>query len=184
MKRIMVIGISAGVGKSTFARKLGELLDIEVTHLDALFWKPGWVEATLEEFSEPQRKIVKKQQHWIIEGNYSSTFDIRMENADTIIYLELPLYVCLYRVLKRWITNLGNNRPDMGEGCPEKMEWSFLKFIITTYHSRKRKMDERIKRFQAKGHEKKVFKLKNKKEIAGFLESLEIERGKVDGHIS
>jgi adenylate kinase family enzyme len=183
MRRIMVIGISAGVGKSTFARKLGDLLDIEVTHLDALFWKPGWVEATLEEFSKPQREIVKKQ-HWIIEGNYSSTFDIRMENADTLIYLELPLYVCLYRVLKRWLTNLGKNRPDMGQGCPERMEWSFLKFILTTYNPRKRKMDERMERFQAKGAGKEVFKLKNKKEIDSFLESLRIERGKVDGHIS
>jgi adenylate kinase family enzyme len=50
MKRIMIIGISPGVGKSTFARRLGELLQVEVYHLDAYFWKPNWVEASLEEF--------------------------------------------------------------------------------------------------------------------------------------
>ncbi|RIW30929.1 topology modulation protein [Bacillus salacetis] len=183
MKRIMVVGISAGVGKSTFARKLGEILGIEVTHLDSLFWKPGWVEASLEEFSAPQKEIVKKPD-WIIEGNYSSTFELRFVHADTIVYLELPLYVCLYRVLKRWLTNLGKNRPDMGDGCTEKMEWAFLKFIITTYHSRKSKMEDRMERFQSLGPEKKVFKLKSKSEIADFLDELERKESKVNGTVS
>ncbi len=56
MKRIMVIGISAGVGKSTFARSLGEALNIEVYHLDALYWRSGWVEAPEEEFRSDQQK--------------------------------------------------------------------------------------------------------------------------------
>ena len=46
----MVIGVSSGVGKSTFARKLGEALKINVYHLDTLYWKRNWVEATLEDF--------------------------------------------------------------------------------------------------------------------------------------
>jgi adenylate kinase family enzyme len=183
MERIMVVGISAGVGKSTFARRLGGILGIEVTHLDSLFWKPGWVEATHEEFSAPQKEIVQKPQ-WIIEGNYSSTFELRFQYADTIIYLELPLYVCLYRVLKRWLTNLGNTRPDMGEGCEEKMDWAFLKFIVTTYGSRKGKMKERMESFQSLGPEKKVFKLKSKKDITAFLESLEREGAKANGVVS
>ncbi|WP_421384062.1 topology modulation protein [Bacillus salacetis] len=183
MERIMVVGISAGVGKSTFARRLGEILGIEVTHLDSLYWKPGWVEATFEEFSAPQKEIVQKPQ-WIMEGNYSSTFDLRFEFADTIIYLELPLYVCLYRVLKRWLTNLGKTRPDMGEGCEEKMDWAFLKFIVTTYRSRKGKMEERMARFQSLGAEKRVFKLKNRQEIAVFLERLEREGVNVNGVVS
>ncbi|WP_409253330.1 topology modulation protein [Bacillus sp. SCS-153A] len=182
MERIMVVGISAGVGKSTFARRLGNILDIEVTHLDSLFWKPGWVEANLEEFSALQREIVKKPQ-WIMEGNYSQTFELRLQHADTIIYLELPLYVCLYRVLKRWLTNLGKTRPDMGKGCKEQMEWGFLKFIITTYHARRSKMEERMDRFQELGSEKKVFKLRSKREIASFLERMR-EEGRVNGVVS
>ena len=43
LKRIAIIG-SPGVGKSTFARQLGDITGIEVFHLDRLFWKPGWVE--------------------------------------------------------------------------------------------------------------------------------------------
>lgn len=171
MNRIMVVGISAGVGKSTFAKKLGEVLNIKVYHLDALFWKPGWVEASLEEFAAPQRKIVKQDQ-WIIEGNYSSTYEIRAAHADTIIYLELPLRVCLYRVIKRWLTNIGRTRPDLGEGCKEKMEWKFIKFIYTTYHPRKKKMAERFRAFQAVGPEMKVITLKSKQEIHSYIENI------------
>ncbi|WNS75985.1 topology modulation protein [Bacillus sp. DTU_2020_1000418_1_SI_GHA_SEK_038] len=167
MKRIMVVGISSGVGKSTFARKLGEVLDIHVYHLDALFWKPNWVEAPIDEFSEAQRQIVNQDQ-WIIEGNYTPTFSIRTERADTIIYLELPIYICLYRVLKRWVMNIGKTRPDMGKDCKEKIDWAFIKFILTTYYPRKKKMAERFQAFQATDS-KKVILLINKQEIEAFL---------------
>lgn len=87
MKRIMIVGVSPGVGKSTFARKLGKLLQKPVYHLDALFWKPNWIQASLEEFTEAQQRIVTEEE-WIIEGNYNNTFDIRTAYADTIIYLQ------------------------------------------------------------------------------------------------
>ncbi|MGV3463715.1 MAG: topology modulation protein [Heyndrickxia sp.] len=168
MERIMVIGVSAGVGKSTFARKLGEMLNKKVYHLDSYYWKPGWVECPLEEFRNAQKEIVQHTE-WIIEGNYSNSFDIRTEVCDTIIYLELPLVVCLYRVIKRWLTNIGRTRPDLGEGCPEKMEWKFLKFIYTTYYPRKKKMADR---FQNLSSEKTIIVLKNKKEIREYLENI------------
>ncbi|MGG2094625.1 topology modulation protein [Bacillus sp. S13(2024)] len=171
MNRIMVIGISAGVGKSTFARNLAEILYIPVYHLDAFYWKPGWVEASIEEFSTAQQDIVNQHQ-WIIEGNYSNTFEIRAEHADTIIYLELPLYICLYRVIKRWLTNIGKTRPDMGAGCKEKIDWDFIKFIYTTYYPRKRKMAERLQFFQSLGSKKVIITLKSKQEINSYLENI------------
>ncbi|MFG6115422.1 topology modulation protein [Halobacillus sp. MO56] len=174
MKRIMVLGVSAGVGKSTFARKMGEALQINVYHLDALYWKPGWVEASLEEFKEAQRDILKEKT-WIIEGNYSKTFDIRTECADTIIYLELPRNVCLYRAVKRWLMNIGKTRPDMGEGCKEKLDWEFLKYIYTTYKPRKRIMKERMYALQSQEHIKDIITLKSKHEIESYLESLQRE---------
>lgn len=167
----MVIGVSAGVGKSTFARRLGEALHIDVHHLDTYYWKPNWVEASLEEFSNAQHEVVNQDQ-WIIEGNYSNTFEIRAEHADTIVYLELPLHVCLYRVIKRRVMNIGKTRPDMGEGCKEKIDWKFIKFIITTYYPRKRKMGERFNSFQSFGQPKDIITLKSKQEIHSFLENI------------
>lgn len=168
MQRIMVIGVSSGVGKSTFARNLGDILSIPVHHLDAHFWKPGWIQAPLEEFQNAQKKIVEEDR-WIIEGNYSSTYDIRAEKADTIIYLELPLYVCLYRVVTRWLKNIGRTRPDMGEGCKEKIDWAFIKFILTTYYPRKKNRNERLNAFQLIGERKTIIQLKNKREINDLL---------------
>lgn len=173
MKRIMVIGISAGVGKSTFARKLGESLQIEVYHLDAYYWKPGWVEASDEDFKNSQKEMVKQEQ-WIIDGNYGSSFDVRVEQADTLIYLQLSLFTCLYRVVKRWIMNYGRTRSDLGEECPEKLDWKFIKFIITTYNSRKMVMHKRFDTLQASN--KNIIILKSKREIHSFIENLNIKK--------
>ncbi|WP_433750169.1 topology modulation protein [Falsibacillus pallidus] len=172
MKKIMVVGVSAGVGKSTFAKRLGERLDIPVHHLDRHFWKPGWVQAAPEEFRGAQEEIVKHNQ-WIIEGNYTATYDMRAEQADTIIYLELPRYVCLYRVFKRFLKNIGRTRPDLGTDCKEKLDWAFLKFIWTTYHPRKVNMKKRFAAFQSHGDEKTIIELKNKKEIEAYFQSID-----------
>ncbi|RDI45435.1 topology modulation protein [Falsibacillus pallidus] len=172
MKKIMVVGISAGVGKSTFAKKIGDLLDIPVHHLDRHFWKPGWAQATFEEFRGAQEEILEHDR-WIIEGNYTATYDMRAEQADTIIYLELPRYVCIYRVFKRFFKNIGRTRPDLGPDCKEKIDWPFLKFIWTTYYPRKAQMQKRFTAFQSLGKDKTIVELKNKKEIADYLQSLE-----------
>jgi len=166
MNKIMVIGVSAGAGKSTFARRLGELTGIEVTHLDRLYWKPNWVEAPSEEFSAAQQQVVQNEQ-WIIEGNYTGTFTIREPHADAVIYLELPLRVCLYRVLKRRVQFHGKTRDDVGEGCKEKMDKAFLKFIVSTYGARKKKMIERMQRYADEG--KTVHYLKTPTQIEEFL---------------
>lgn len=170
MNRVIVIGVSSGVGKSTFARALGKLAGIDVTHLDRLYWKPGWVEAPAEEFSAAQRTIVEQDQ-WIIEGNYTSTIEIREPLADTVIYLELPLHVCLYRVVKRRIQYHGKTREDLTEGCPEKIDWAFIKFIVTTYGRRKKKMLERLQHYANEG--KTVHHLRSIAQIEGFLSTFQ-----------
>ncbi|MDR4889736.1 topology modulation protein [Fredinandcohnia sp. QZ13] len=163
MKKIMVIGVSAGVGKSTFAQKLGEKTGIDVYHLDSFYWKPGWVEASHEEFKTAQEEILTKDS-WIIDGNYSKTFELRANQADTIIYLELPRYQCLYRVFKRYFKYIGKKRPDLG--CTEKIDREFIKFIWTTYKPRIHKMQERLNRLS---QDKTVIILRGKKEINDFV---------------
>ena len=95
--------------------------------------------------------------------------EIRLAEADTFIYLELPLRVCIYRVLKRWIQNYGKTRPDMAAGCPEKMDKQFLKFIVTTYAARKQAMRQRARDFQASGPGRQSIVLQTQKQIDGFL---------------
>lgn len=161
-------GVSAGAGKSTFARKLGEQLDLEVHHLDAYFWEPGWKERDKQDFERIQLELVAGER-WIIEGNYASTMGIRLAQADTFIYIELPLAVCVYRVLKRWIKGRGKTRPDMAEGCPEKMDKEFLKFIITTYTARKGAMRTRAAEFEASAPNRKSIILQSQKQIDHYF---------------
>ncbi|OED31446.1 topology modulation protein [Planococcus maritimus] len=168
MQRIMVIGVSAGVGKSRFARRLGEAADLPVHHLDAYFWKPGWIEAEEKEFQRKQQELTDGSQ-WIIEGNYNSTAHIRLTSCDTLIQLQLPLWHCLWRVLKRRIQYRKQVRPDMAPGCPEKIDREFLKFIVTTYHSRQKSQRHLIEEFSTAFPEKQVYVLRGQKEVDSFI---------------
>jgi adenylate kinase family enzyme len=127
MKRILVMG-PPGSGKSTLAQRLGTQLNLPVFHLDQLFWRPGWVESSRDEFQAGIEKIVARPT-WIIEGNYSATIGSRLVAADTLIYLDSPTWKCLYRVIKRIASSYGKVRPDMAEGCPEQFHFGFLGFV-------------------------------------------------------
>ena len=102
MRRILLIG-SPGSGKSTLARALGARFHLPVTHLDRLWWRPGWVELGAEKFRPLVAEIVARDK-WVIDGNYSNTWDLRMPRADTIVWMDLPRRVCLWRVFRRAVT--------------------------------------------------------------------------------
>src|SRR5947209_9630130 len=127
MRRVLVIG-SGGAGKSTFARRLGKLLDLQVIHLDVNYWKPGWVETPKDEWRRKVEELAKGDA-WIIDGNYSGTLDMRLAACDTVVFLDLPRTVCIRRVLKRVLTYRDGTRPDMAEGCTEKFDFEFLRWI-------------------------------------------------------
>lgn len=127
MKRVLVIGMSGG-GKSTLAVKLGTLLDLPVYHLDSFFWKPGWKMTDDTEWLTIVRRLIAGDR-WIIDGNYDGTLQVRLPRADTVIHLDFPRYVCLWRVAKRVILGWGETRADMAPGCPERWDWSFLRWV-------------------------------------------------------
>ena len=114
MKKVLVIG-SGGAGKSTFATRLGELLGIEVIHLDQFYWRPGWVETPKSEWLETVERLVRKDS-WIIDGNYSGSLEIRLAACDTVIFLDIARSVCVWRLLKRVVRYRKKNRQDMAEG--------------------------------------------------------------------
>ncbi len=126
-KRIMIIG-SPGSGKSTFAGKLSQITQLPLIHLDKEFWKDGWIETPRQEWIEKQKQLILGDE-WIIDGNYGGTMDLRLEKADTIICFKLSRTVCLLSYYKRVITNIGKVRVDMPEGCPEKFDFEFMKYI-------------------------------------------------------
>lgn len=136
MRRVMIIG-GAGSGKSTMARKLGAKTGLPVFHMDHIHWKPGWVERPIEEKNELAHEVHQRER-WIFEGNHSRTFTERVERADTLIWLDVPVWLRLWRINKRALLNLGKTRPDMQENCPELMRNlpEFNAFIWRTRRSK------------------------------------------------
>lgn len=126
-KRIMVVG-SGGAGKTTLAVNLGELTGLPVIHLDRHNWKPGWVSTPDDEWTEIVRGLVAADA-WIIDGNYGSTLDMRARRCDTIIFFDFNRVVALWGAVKRAVLQRGRSRPDMAEGCPERLDLAFLKWI-------------------------------------------------------
>jgi adenylate kinase family enzyme len=167
MQRILIIGCSGG-GKSTLSRALHEKLKLPVTHLDVLWWKPGWVESTYDEF-RPKVTAACAQDRWIIDGNFSRTFDIRMPRADTIIWLDQPRLLCLWRAFWRTTSQFGRNRADLAPGCPEKYDWEFYKFIWNYRRNNIPKIEQGITQY---GSHAKFHHLRSDKEIAEFVAGL------------
>ncbi len=132
--RIVVIG-SSGAGKSTFARRLGAVTGIPVTHIDQLFWERGWVPAPKAVYLARLAAVVA-QDRWIIEGVSPSTLDLRFPRTDQVVWLERGRLACLWRVARRVASTYGQVRPDMAPGCPEGLpDVAFLAYICT-YPSR------------------------------------------------
>ena len=164
MKKIVLIG-SGGSGKSTLARQLGEILKINVYHLDALFWKPNWVGVAKDEQRKVQNDLVNKEE-WIIDGNYGGKMDIRLNAADTIIFLDIHRIICVYRALKRMLEYRNKTRPDMGEGCKERFNLDFLKWI---WNYPKTKRPKILNKLEQLHENKQVIILKSPKEVQQFL---------------
>ena len=166
MERIVIIGCG-GAGKSTLARQLGEKLDIPVVHLDKLFWRPGWVQVSKEEFDKLHREALAREK-WIMDGNFDRTMAERITRSDTVIYLDFSRFACLMGVLKRVFTTYGKVRPDMSEGCPERIDWEFLKWV---WDFNKNKREKNYRLLEQYG-DKRIYILKNRKQVKEFLESL------------
>ena len=127
-QRILVIGCS-GSGKSTFAARLRELLELPLIHLDVHHWLPGWVARPTSEWRDRVRKIVNEPA-WIIDGTFRSTLDIRLPACDGLVMLDLPTRVCLGGVLRRWrASRRGGERIGSPGGCPERFDLGFLHWI-------------------------------------------------------
>jgi len=128
MNKVLVLGC-CGSGKSTFSRQLAHITGLPIIHLDQHYFKPGWEEPDKATWRDKVHQLCH-QERWIMDGNYSGTIDIRLEHADTVIYLDNPTYSNLYRVCKRIMTYRGIVRPDAAPGCAERWDLDFLHYVL------------------------------------------------------
>ncbi len=97
---------SSGSGKTTFARALAKRLDLPYVELDALHHGPNWTEATPEVFRAKVAPIVAEDR-WVIDGNYEAKLgDLVLGEAETVVWLDLPLHTKLRRLWRRTMHRL------------------------------------------------------------------------------
>ncbi len=140
-----------------------------VIHLDQHFWQPGWVETEQHEWREVQRRLLVGDA-WIVEGNYAATLDLRLERADTVVYLDTPWWVCAARAfargLRRWPA------ASLPEGCPETAfrrlygEWRLIGML---YRGRRSEREHEFARIAQHGRHAALHVLRSKREATAFV---------------
>ena len=166
MKRILVIGCP-GAGKSTFARGLRDRIGLPLCYLDRIWHKPDGTSLSHADFDARLSEILCRD-CWIIDGNYSRTMEMRLAKCDTVIYLDFNRWACLRGMCQRVFGNYGKVRPDMAQGCPERFDPAFVKWIWN-YNKNNR---VRTYMYLAQAKHAKTIVLKNRKEVKAFLRNL------------
>ena len=152
--KIAVIGFS-GSGKSTVARRLGELTGAEVLHLDTVQFLPDWKIRPLEEKEAMVQVFLDTHSAWIVEGNYTKlSYERRLEEADQIWILLFDRITRFSRIVRRYRKYRGKSREDMAEGCTEKLDRDFAGWVLWRgcTPERKRNMHDVVRRYPAKSH--------------------------------
>ena len=167
MRRVLVIGCS-GAGKSTLSRQLSEALQLPLIGLDLNYWKVGWKPTPRAEWRACVETLVSSPE-WVMDGNFAGTFDLRMPRADTLIWLDFPRTVCVRRVLQRVWRDHGRSRADLPDGCPEKFDLPFLRYVWTFNAKERPLIGPAVERF---GSHLKVIRLTDDRDVERFRATL------------
>lgn len=163
MERIAIIG-SPGAGKTTLARELHSVLNIKVYHLDRLFWLRGWKGIARDKRIDIMQALAQEKQ-WIIEGTYIGSSEPRLEAADTIIFLDIPLWVCFRRIIKRHLKYNRHNCRDLPLECTDKLTpLRMLKVLFFPFREG-RTLEQKLRNYKSK----QVIWLHSANEVKGFL---------------
>jgi adenylate kinase family enzyme len=166
MQRVLVIG-SPGAGKSTLATELANRTGLPLIHLDQQYWRSGWVEPSKAEWLNQVAELIAGDQ-WIIDGNYGGSLEQRLARADTVIDLQFPAWLCVWRILRRVARSWGRVRPDMAEGCPEQLNLEFLVYTATFPFAARIRTTAKLAKFKGK-----LVRLRGPAEVRRYLKSVD-----------
>ena len=168
--KIAIIGYS-GSGKSTLARQLASIYGIDVLHFDAVHFLPDWEIRCREDKERITKEFLDTHTDWVIDGNYSKLYyERRMEEADLIVLLLFNRFSCFIRAYSRYLKYKNKTRPDMAEGCKEKFDLAFMKWIL--FEGRTKGAKDRYAKVISEHGDKAVI-IKNQKQLDLFLSRFE-----------
>ncbi len=161
MNKVIVIGCP-GSGKSVFAKALHKATDLPLFHLDMLYWNADKTTVEKAVFLERLTEVMQNEK-WIIDGNYASTMEMRIQACDTVIFLDYPLDVCLDGVKQR----RGTVRSDI-PWIETEEDTEFIEFIKNFNIQNRPKILELLKKYSNKN----IYIFKTRKEADVFLEQI------------
>lgn len=165
--RIAILGYS-GSGKSTLAKRMGQKYGAPVMHLDRVQFLPAWQIREEEGKKAMVKGFMDAFDCWVIDGNYSKLYyDRRLAEADQIILLLFNRFSCFFRAYSRYRKYKNTTRDDMAEGCNEKFDWAFMKWIL--WEGRSKQARKRYRDIRAQYGEKTVV-IKNQRQLDRFAE--------------
>ena len=167
----MIVG-GPGSGKSTLARALGAVSGLPVFHMDHIHYGPGWQQREPEVKTWMSEEVHRKPR-WIFEGNHSRSYAQRMARAELLIWLDLPVGLRLWRVVRRQVRYLGKTRPDMPKGCVERLDKGALDFWLWIWRTRKTARARIAEMVATPPQHLTVVKLGSRAEVAAFLDAVE-----------
>ncbi len=170
MSRVVVTGKRCS-GKTTLAGRLGAILGIAVVHLDELFWQPGWVPMPPAQWQEVQRRLISSRPAWILDGHEDvDLMAPRLTAADTVILLDLPPRICLWRALRRRIMRPGR---EVAPGCPERLRLPSIAWLWLYQWRQRPKLVDALARYRGG---QQVVVLKTPADVQRFLDEVQRQR--------
>jgi len=171
VKKIVIIG-NAGSGKSFLAQKLGKIFNLPVFHLDQYFWQPNWVHPDEHEYKKVHDALCLRDA-WVMDGMQLRLLETRIKAADMVIFLDMPLSLCLWRIFKRTWKYHGKETPSSATGCTESFfRREFIRFIQWVCGF-KAKYPPRIMELLGNYADKKqIYVLKSSCEVDEFLKMI------------
>jgi len=170
MRRVVVFG-TTGSGKSWLAERLAARHDLRLVELDALNWGPDWQAAPIE-LLRHRVECEIRDGDWIVVGNYDSVRDLVWPAADTLVWLDLPFPLVIWRLFWRTLRRSVTRENLCGTGNTESLvrslftRQSILLYAMKTHGRNRRRFTVDT---ELLGKDKKVVRLTTAREVERFL---------------